>query len=51
MHYFRYSDILIKFCQEFSYKERVGKSINLFIIFQNGYRNCRISPKKKGWLG
>ena len=34
MHYFRYSDIFIKFCQEFSYKKRVGRGINLNIFFK-----------------
>ena len=28
MHYFSYSDIFIKFCQDFSYKEKVNKKVN-----------------------
>ena len=29
-----YSDIFINFCQDFLYKERVGRWINIFICFQ-----------------
>ena len=28
MHYFSYSDIFIKLCQDFSYKEKVNKKVN-----------------------
>ena len=44
MQFFSYSDIFIKFWQEFTYKERVGRWI--FFFLQNGDKKCKVGPKK-----
>ena len=30
---------------------RVGRNENLFILFQNGNKNCRVGTKKSGSIG
>ena len=51
MHYFSYSDIFIKFCQEFSYKERVSRWIDLFIFFKMVIKIAGSALKSRvGWV-